>query len=221
MPGPMIRPSQFITTYGEGSIIESRNGPRLILPVNTGLFASSLRVRGREITVQDYEIIDTRLSKALKSQLELERPPKFVRIPSNAELGHPDRRAVYRTVAFPTWSLCTSRGKHRNDADIIYRYKGHVRKACPECPAELSANEARKEAGREAIRFMVACKNGHINDVDWKWQVCKSRDCNSEYIYWQGGGSLRNINLRCPGCNRNRKLSDIYMMPHHCTGLLR
>ena len=38
MSGPRIRPSQFITTYGPGSIIEASNGPRLIKHFFDGVF---------------------------------------------------------------------------------------------------------------------------------------------------------------------------------------
>ena len=38
----LVRRSQFIYTFGPGSIIESRDGPRLIPSINKGLSGSDL-----------------------------------------------------------------------------------------------------------------------------------------------------------------------------------
>jgi hypothetical protein len=54
-----IRPSQFITTYGPGAIIEGKNGPRLIPRADIGLFSD------RTINVEDFEISDSRMSEGI------------------------------------------------------------------------------------------------------------------------------------------------------------
>ena len=62
MSGPRIRPSQFITTYGPGSIIEASNGPRLIKHFFDGVF------KEKELDISKYEITEPRLSKALQER---------------------------------------------------------------------------------------------------------------------------------------------------------
>ena len=126
MAGPRIRPSQFITTYGPGSIIEASNGPRLIRPFYDGVF------KNNGLQLDDYEITEPRLSKALSDN---ENPiVKFARIPSNAELGKPETWGVYATRRFPYWSICTAKNEHKKKHYIIYKYVSNTNKTCPECP---------------------------------------------------------------------------------------
>ena len=70
-----IRRTQFLTTYGPGAILESVNGPRIILSVElSGVFPG---------THTDFEITDQRLSRGMLDGAGI------LRLPSNAELGDP------------------------------------------------------------------------------------------------------------------------------------
>jgi len=111
--GQSIRPSQYITTFGPGSILETPDGPVVIAdPSHSGLF---------ENTEPDaYEIRDLRLSQTLLND------KKIFRIPSNAELGVPENQLVYNAYYFPRWSLCPTHG-------ILYRYQPESLKGCPQC----------------------------------------------------------------------------------------
>jgi len=59
-----IRRSQFVLTYGPGSLIETTDGPRLIPSVERGLMENFRQ--GGEI-LQEFEIKDSRLSIAVGS----------------------------------------------------------------------------------------------------------------------------------------------------------
>jgi len=96
--GQSLRPSQFITTFGPGSILETPDGPGVITAPNfSGLFSEDLRP-------DDYEIRDVRLSETLLNG------NKIFSIPSNADRGIPESRALYQLAHFPKWSLCTRHG---------------------------------------------------------------------------------------------------------------
>lgn len=106
---PQIRRSQFLTTYGPGAILEGVNGPRVIpSPEFSGVFAQ----------VDDllrFEITDQRLSQGLLEGAGI------LRLPSNAELGEPETKALYKTHRFPSWSLCTKHNilYHKTSDDEI------------------------------------------------------------------------------------------------------
>src|SRR5687768_1627821 len=89
-----IRRSQFITTYGPGTILEGPGGPRII-PTLDQLFVNPRRPTA-------FEIADQRLSQGLLQGAGI------VRLPSNAELGEPEYAEVYPTTAFPSWALCVT-----------------------------------------------------------------------------------------------------------------
>jgi hypothetical protein len=179
--GQRVRPSQFVTTYGPGAVLETPTGPVVIRSMDS-LFQSL----GTD--VQRFEIVDERLSRA-----EL-GGSGIVRMPSNAELNIPEDDAVYSTERFPLWCLCV---QHQG-ADILYPAQG----GCPLCrPATAEARIAK--AGREAIRFVLACSDGHLDDVDWNYIVHPTnRGCRPTHYRWiGGGGTLRNMRIQCTACN--------------------
>ena len=100
-----IRPSNFIYTHGPGSILETNTGPVMVMGMNA-LFEQiqgrDVSIRGRTVTLGKpfFEIHDRRLSSVLNDV-------RFVRLPSNQEIGLADRETVYPTYGgFPSWSLC-------------------------------------------------------------------------------------------------------------------
>ncbi len=194
-----IRRSQFITTYGPGAILEGKNGPKVIRTVDlSGVF------QGRQMT--DFEITDQRLSNALLGGAGI------VRLPSNAELGLPESRAIYKTRRFPSWSLCT---RHH----ILYHKFANDNKACPNCPPLEDASDAWDQANRQAIRFVRACPSGHLDDVDWVGIIKHTSDgCRPSYLLWKGSGALRNIQIECPLCHASINLGTAYSRDWVCSG---
>lgn len=196
-----IRRSQFITTYGPGSILEGPNGPKMIPAIEyANLFSS-------QNPPKDFEITDQRLSQGLLNGTGV------VRIPSNAEIGVIETRYLYDTKRFPTWSLCP---RHH----ILYRKLQHDEIACPRCGRFRSASDAWEQANRQSIRFVQACLDGHLDEVDWiKIAHPNHHNCYPSYLLWQGGGSaLRNIVIRCPICDDRGNFGQAYNRDWECSG---
>ena len=197
MSNQQIRPSQFITTYGPGSILETRTGPVVA-------FSADRVFVDHGLAVQDYEIRDTRLA----------RDPAvngggIVRIPANAEVPRPESFPLYPTDALPYWCLCV---EHRT----LYR----VREGCPQCPPQATNRRAREKAGREAIRFVLACSQGHLDDVAWTYVVHNGGPCPQWPGWYQwigGGGSLRSVQIRCPRCGATANFGSAYGRDWRCS----
>lgn len=200
---PQIRRSQFLTTYGPGAIIEGVNGPRIILsPAFSDVFS-------KVDDLTRFEITDQRLSQGLLDGAGI------LRLPSNAELGIPESKPLYKTRRFPSWSLCTTH-------NILYRKTQDDEHTCPKCPPWKDKWEAWRVASRQAIRFVRACPTGHLDDVDWIYVVHRSRsgssECSPGYLLWQGSGALRNIHIKCPICGSEENLGQAYSMEWPCSG---
>jgi hypothetical protein len=195
-----LRRSQFVTTYGPGSILEGPEGPKIIPSLDrSGLFGAR--------RPEDFEITDQRLSQSLLGGAGI------VRLPSNAELGETESKYIYNTKRFPSWSLCV---RHR----ILYRKTQGNSRACPQCNELASSSDAWSQANRQAIRFVMACPEGHLDDVDWIGVVHQgSIGCNPTFLIWRGGGgALRNITIQCPDCNRSTNLGTAYSRTWRCSG---
>ena len=196
-----IRGSQFVTTYGPASLLETTGGPCVI---------TSLDVGGVYDTggIASHEIPDPRLSSLTDGGARL------VRLPSNADLGRPDGSLVYRANRFPSWSLCVRHG-------VLYQKRTSDNKSCPFCAAHTDANAAWERANRDAIRFVLACPDGHLDDVPWRRVPEHKRDgCSPSFLLWRGGGSssLRDISIECSVCGGAATLASAYYRDWPCTG---
>lgn len=189
-----IRLSQFITTYGPGSLLESIDGPRVISRPDLGLFLPNDIQPGR------FEISDQRMSQRLL------KGARIFRLPTNAELGKPTERYIYRTKAFPKWKLCIGSDVHR-DFNILFNGV-----YCPMC---------KKKTDTESIRFIRACSNGHIDDIDWFNMVHDDNaNCsnNNSFRWRSGGGTLAEIKIECYICNSYKSLGEAYSQTWQCSG---
>jgi len=203
-----IRLSQFVITYGPGAILETRNGPRVILMPNIGLFGS-----GSSLDPSRFEITDQRMTEGLLRHI-VGTAVRIFRVPSNAELRIPEHKYVYRTKPFPEWKLCLNTDNHPNENYILFR--GNV---CPVCARSLETQQIHRIRW-EPIRFVVACPEGHMDDVDWYTVVHGPRsNCpNNRYFIWRGSGMLSSITLECPFCGASRNLGSAYGDDYECTG---
>ena len=131
MSGQTIRPSQFVLTYGVGSILEAPKGPRIILSFKD--WGRMFRGQQSSLSLDQYEITDANVSALLNGG-------KIFRLPTNADLQIPDERILFRTGRFPNWALC-------QDHTILYEISRQGTSRCPKC-------DPRKEAQCEAIRFV-------------------------------------------------------------------
>ena len=64
------------------------------------------------------------------------------------------------------------------------------------------------------IRYVMACKNGHLGDVDWRYEVHrKTGSCSGNVFEWRVSGGNDNVEIACMGhWNENR------FVPSKCGG---
>jgi hypothetical protein len=195
--GQAVRPSQFVLTYGVGSILETPNGPRVIMS-----YKDWGRIFGRPDTSLElckYEIKESNVSSQLKGG-------RIFRLPTNADLKLPDDQALFRTKRFPQWGLCQT---HRK----LYPITSYGTSKCPHCGPTKRAQE-------EAIRFVRACPRGHLDDVAWADIVHQQNPvCKHQVFDWiETGSALWDIRIQCPKCGSIVSLKDIYYGPWICSG---
>ena len=193
-----IRLSQYVVTYGPGALLGGRQGPRVIPQPDIGMFSQRSGLHA-----PDYEISDQRMSKGLLNSA------RIFRLPSNAELQIPQIASAYRTRPFPDWRLCLNRTLHTGDFSVLF-----ARTACPVC----NVSDPRTQEG---IRFITACSEGHMDDVDWIQLVHSiGASCqHTGWLQWQGGGSaIGDIEVICPRCKTRQNFGNAYGQSWPCTG---
>ncbi|HII92600.1 MAG TPA: DUF1998 domain-containing protein [Methanosarcina sp.] len=154
-------------------------------------------------TFRKFEIAETRISKYIKSKSEGNTNIRIVALPTNAGLGKQSNYRIYSTYVFPTWKVCY--GRRGGHAPILYNGS-----KCPLC-------ETNDESS--AVRFVAACSDGHLDEVNWNYAVHKNSSCKPEYFHWKANGSsLEDIVIECPICKSRNNMKEIYKMNFFCTG---
>ena len=212
----LIRPSQFILTYGPGAILESPSGPVVVKDLTALCQIIQKRIGDVQMSWSDFELLDQRFtSQTLHPDLPDDHSNwKILRLPTNADLHWGDSRLVYPIERFPGWCLCA-------EHQILYR-RG---KSCDPCGLkDQKVKETR--AGHEAFRFIRACPNGHLDDVPWHDFVHLALGnteenptlCHQPEIKLEGaGGGMETLKLVCT-CGRKRKMLDLFHQPWKCSG---
>lgn len=204
-----LRRSQFIFTYGPGAILESKNGPRLIPSFMNGLGKNTRYI-------ENFEIEDDRLPQYLREYFSSLPSVKdgadeyrIFALPSNAGIGKTESEVVYRTSVFPRWHICYNTEHHKSPYPVL-----HDKRKCPECGKPFTENHG-------TVRFVLACQNGHLDDIDWIEAVHEPShsSCYPGYLYWiSEGSSLGSIRIQCPDCHADTNMQTIYSRRPQCKG---
>jgi len=195
MAGYSLRPSQFIFTFGVGSIIETSSGPRVIPDFENW---GQIFYQGKEMNVSDFEI-DIHLHNDILDG-------NVFSVPTNVLLNKKENEGIYRTFAFPDWGLCVEHG-------YLFEFDGESTR-CPQCRKSMKFDIKRKNA----IRFVRACPAGHLDDIDWRGMISHTSSCTSRVYRWdESNGSLDDVRIIC-SCKRETTLQDVYQNNRWCTG---
>ena len=190
-----VRPSQFILSYGAGSIVITRGLARVIRSYNDWTLHPAMK-NG----LTETEIRDENASALLEGG-------RIFRLPANADFSIPDDTTLVTCLnVFPHWALCT-------DHDLLFALTDGGNSRCPKCKTGTGKFTQ--------IRFIAACPVGHMSDVNWPWAVhSKHKGCTESVFEWkETGTSTSNTTITCPTCGDEVTLQQVFRMSHGCSGL--
>lgn len=206
MGAKQIRPSQFITTYGPGSLLPLSGGhavtPSLSRMVNNlKKFPNFNKANDHGLAgldkfeIRDHKMVQILLNRFRDKDIQL----KLFRIPTNADLLVEDVSPIYLADPFPRWSVCYA----HSDTPILARIEqdrsGPIIR-CPFCDRE------RRNPGRGTpVRFIQACQHGHMDDMEWANEVHQGTPCRGNVFLWQETGSSSNFIVSCYGFYENNE----------------
>ncbi|HTK06789.1 MAG TPA: DUF1998 domain-containing protein [Ktedonobacteraceae bacterium] len=194
-----IRPSQLLTTYGIGSLIDLPHLSAIVLGLEDWNTTHCKPIQEDRLLLA----IQTILGKQVKQLLS---PPS-----TNSPTGNPfspEAQIGVPVATFPRWMVCPrchllapiSSGhfelKVPGQTDRI-RY---VHKLCPGRPTVLPS------------RFMLACEAGHLDDFPWHHFVHGPRPCNAQFKINEVGvsGEPSEIIVSCQICGAKRVMAEAF-----------
>lgn len=204
-----VRPSQLLWTYGPGALVDLPN--------------LSVVTMGTDRWEKDrcQPIEEARLLAAVRTMLGDQvaslRMPPF----QSSEMVDPFSAEAYIGVPvepFPRWLRCVKCGLLSEYELGLFDLKEHkyrpersrfVHKGCKGSKGELPA----KDADAVPARFLLACRDGHLDDFPWHYFVHSGPStCKGSLRFFESGASLQTENLwvKCDQCSVSRSLAHAF-----------
>lgn len=199
-----VRRSQVISTYGIGAIVD--------------LEAGSFMGMG----LDDWSGAGRAGSLITESRLQLQLGVDHFRLPPVAtdvmgEAGMVDARATLPAIRFPEWQECPRCHRLGRLQQPFEQAAEGSRIVCRGCGPKAFVNP---------VRFVVACRRGHIEEFPWEWWVHGKQVCSGNpRLFLRSHGkssSLGDLFVQCDTCKQTRSMADAYgeagMQGRKCNG---
>lgn len=200
------RLSQLISTFGPGAMVD--------LPTRSVVIGGLEQwdMKGIGLTTLSEPRLQERLEKLLKDRKQLEPTKKLtLRIPPISDANpQGDPRGVSSPI-FPAWFVC-------EEADGTGAGSAALRRRRLVRWTDLEARGRKRfnfDDGRKSdvtpIRFVCACKKGHLQDIAWRWVVHGSTSCHEPLWVEEKGTSAdpADTSVVC-GCGQRLSLQDAF-----------
>jgi hypothetical protein len=201
------RLSQVVSTFGPGAMVD--------LPTRSVVIGGLelWDMRGGSFTTIPEPRLTVRLEQLLKSQhrladekhLSLRTPPVTDGKPGQLPAG-------IAAPIFPAWFVCeqvdttTVAGKPARRRRLV-RWQD----LDPRGGRRRFVFDNGNKSEVTPIRFVCACENGHLQDIDWRWIVHEGVSCQEPMWMEEKGTSAdpADMTIVC-GCGKSRSLQELF-----------
>lgn len=198
-PVGQVRPSQLLWTYGPGALIDLPN----MSVITMGLDRWDL---DRCPNIEEARLLAA-VRRILEPQVTHLRIPPF-QIEESASPFSAEGKVGVPVRPFPRWLRCVKCGLLSEYDSGLFNLKANPYR--PELTHFVHTN-CEKGANADAVpaRFLLACRNGHLDDFPWHWFVHGGLSkCKGTLRFFERGASLQTENLwvKCDACDQSRSL---------------
>ena len=199
VPVGQVRPSQLLWTYGPGALIDLPN----LSVITMGLDKWDT---DRCPPLEEGRLLAA-VQRILGHQVQRLRVPPINR-EENIDPFSPESKIGVPVRPFPRWLRCVKCGLLAEYDSGLFKLK--VNNFRPERTQFVHENcKENRDADAVPARFLLACRNGHLDDFPWHWFVHSGPDsCRGTLRFFESGASLQTENLwvRCDTCGTSRSL---------------
>ena len=190
-----IRPSQLLWTYGPGAMIDLPNFSVMTMGLDSWKQDQCHLIEEPRLLEQVRKMCGAQVERMLQ-------PPVC-----ETELDNPNDPHSYIGVPvqpFPRWFRCVKCGMMAEYDSGLFDIKENFYRS--ERTRFVHANCPKghgKPVDAVPVRFLVACKHGHVDDFPWRWFVHDGPE---------KGASLQTENLwvECKGCGKRKSLAKAF-----------
>lgn len=194
-----VRPSQLLWTYGPGALVDLPN----LSVVTMGLDRWEI---SRCPPIEEARLLEA-VRRVLGQQVERLRMPPIIK-DENASPFTPEGKIGVPVRPFPRWLRCVRCGLLAELDSGLFTIKEN-----PYRPDQTHFIHTSCEKGSHSdavpARFLLACRNGHLDDFPWHYFVHGGATaCKGTLRFFERGASLQTENLwvKCDDCGDARSL---------------
>src|SRR3954453_14361915 len=202
------RPSQALTTYGIGSLVDLPNLSVLVMGLDDWQAAHATEIAEERLLRSARSILGPQVSRFLT-------PPRGAESQGSQTNWFDESRQIGVPGApFPRWMFCSSCRLLAPISSSLFEPK-----TPPYRPDRASYVHNCNNKGRAPLvvpaRFMVTCEHGHLDDFPWVefiHQGSGSTDCKGLlYLYEVGAsGEALDVEVKCDGCQTRRRMGQAF-----------
>jgi hypothetical protein len=201
-----LRPSQLIFTFGVGSLVDLPNMSAMVMGLDDW------------DTRYCKEIVEDRLVAAIQKRLGAQlrtlylppmKPEEMDRDPASPAIGAP-------VVPFPRWLRCSLCNTLASVESGVFKLLQDMYR--PDRTAFVHNGCLKSKGGRPpsalSVRFLLACREGHITDFPWLEFVHKGNvPCSGAQLTLRefgASGDASDIVVECHSCAQKRRMADAF-----------
>ena len=195
-----VRPTQLLTNYGVGSIIDLPHFSTLVMGLDDWDTANAQEINEERLLHAVQAMLGLQVKQLLSPPISETR----TRTPfdSAARIGVP-------VATFPRWMVCPRCHLLATVDSGYFELKPNPFQ--PDRTRYIHHNCAKQPVVLPA-RFMIACEGGHLDDFPFHHFVHGERPCKASLQLLEVGvsGEPSDIYIKCVTCNTSRPMSDTF-----------
>ena len=200
-PDGQLRQSQLVTTFGPGAMVDLVDRAVVIGGLEHWGYGKNVPV-----TLDDPRLRRSLIPrlKALDPDLDLAREGYF-RMAPEGDMRDPFPNVGIRALEFPRWFVCQGCRRLARAAEAFENKSGRYRHECAK----------NKTGSAVPVRFVAACKRGHLSDFPWARFEC---DRPELYLDEKALGDISRIYVQCRNCGLQNPMSKANALSYNCNG---
>jgi hypothetical protein len=199
LPVGDVRPSQLLWTYGPGALIDLPNISVLTMGLDRWDEARCLPIDENRLLQAVRAVLGEQVERLRMPPMKMDEG--FDPFSVEARIGVPVR-------PFPRWLRCVKCQILAEVDSGLFEIKEN-----PFRPEDTRFVHKHCEKGKNSdavpARFLLACRNGHLDDFPWRYFVHEGpSECKGSLVFIEEGASLQTENLwvKCMGCDAARSM---------------
>ncbi len=200
-----VRPSQTLTTFGIGSLVDLPNMSVIVMGLDDWPNAHSNEIAEERLLRSAQSILGPQVSRFLT-------PPRGPETQGSQTNWFDEARQIGVPVApFPRWMVCSKCRLLAPISSGLFEPKVYPYRPDRACYVHNCTTQGRLPLVVPA-RFMVTCEHGHLDDFPWVEYLHRGpTECKGPLRLLEFGpsGEMADVQIACDGCTVKRRMSEV------------